>query len=86
MRTIAAHVVILCVAFVVGLLGRASYGLSCFYAKQPFGSSCSFFEGMLAFLEFGVLTAVILYAVWAAVFVVWRMLRNVGRVPKDTSR
>jgi hypothetical protein len=79
MRTIAAHVGILCLAFVAGLLGEASYGISCFYAKQPFGSSCRFFEGMLAFLEFGVPTAAILYAVWATVFVVWRMLKDTSR-------
>ena len=86
MRTIAAHVVILCLAFVAGLLGQASYGVSCFYAKQPFGSSCRFFEGMLAFLKLGVSTAAILYAVWATVFVVWCMLKNVSRMLKDTSR
>jgi hypothetical protein len=80
MPTIAAHVVILFLAFVAGVLGQVSYGFSCFYAKQPFGNSnCSYFEGMLAFLELAILTAAILYAVWATVFVVWRMLRNMAR-------
>jgi ABC-type uncharacterized transport system permease subunit len=85
--TIAAHVVIVCLALVAGFLGTASYGISCFYAEQPFGSSnCSFFEGTLAFLELGIPTAAILYAVWAMVFVVWHMLKNVWRMLKNTSR
>jgi hypothetical protein len=84
--TIAAHVVIVCLALVAGFLGAASYGISCFYAKQPFGSSCGIFEGILSFLELGVPTAAILYAVWAMVFVVWHMLKNGWRMLKNTSR
>jgi hypothetical protein len=63
-------------AVAAGFLGRASYGLGCFYAKQPYGSTCNEFEAMLAFAQFSLSTAAGLYVVWGVLLLVGRGLKK----------
>ncbi len=65
--TIAAHVAIVLMAMAGGFIGRASYGFGCFYAKQPFGSTCSELKALGAFLEFSLPVAAVFYAIWGIV-------------------
>jgi hypothetical protein len=76
---IVAHVAIGCLVLAAGLLGRASYALSCTYAKQPFGSSCNAFEDLLAFLKLSVPTAAVLYAAWGVFLIARRVLTSSSR-------
>jgi hypothetical protein len=75
--TIAAHVAIVIVSMLAGLIGRASYGFSCFYRKQPFGSACDEAEGMLTLLQFSLAAAAGLYAFWGAVIIVRLVVRRI---------
>jgi hypothetical protein len=75
--TIAAHVAIVVVSMLAGLVGRGSYGFSCFYRTQPFGSTCDEGEGLLALLQFSLSAAAILYAFWGAVIIVRLAVRRI---------
>jgi hypothetical protein len=75
----AAHAGIVCLAFLAGQVGVASYSFGCSYAKQPFGSSCSELEKLVAFVQFGVPAAIVLYAVWGILLCLYRMMSAVFR-------
>ena len=77
--TVAAHAAIVVMAAIGGLVGRASYGISCVYAKQPYGSACSEWEALGAFLQFSLPVAAVFYAVWGIVVFARRANRkNIG--------
>ncbi len=74
---IAAHVVIVCLSFLMGTLGQASYGLGCFYEKHPFGSACEASAGYWAFAQFLLATAGCFYGAWALGFFGIRLVRRI---------
>jgi hypothetical protein len=73
---VLAHVAIVFLALIVGYFGAATYSFSCFYAKQPFGSSCDSVEGMVAFLVHALSVAALLYGVWIIVVLIRRRKRT----------
>jgi hypothetical protein len=77
--TIAGHVAIVCLASFVGWVGGVGYGISCTYAKQPFGSECRFAEWLKLFLPGMLLASVVLYAIWGLGFVAVRLFKGRSR-------
>jgi hypothetical protein len=75
LSVILANAGILFIAYLAGSFSNAAYGLTCFYAKQPFGSACTSQEGLSAFLWLFVPTAAILYALWGLGFAARKLMK-----------
>ena len=84
-RLIVAHVATIAVASLGGLANRAVYGFGCFYERHPFGSACSDAGLRAAFLEGAVITAAVIYTIWACVAVIVFLFRRRKRTATKTA-
>ena len=75
LSAILADAGILFIAYLAGSLNSGRYGFSCAYAKWPVGSACNPHEGVLAFWEWFVPAAAILYVVWGLVFAARKLVK-----------
>jgi len=84
-RLIVAHAATIAVASLGGSINSSIAGFGCFYERQPFGSACSDALLRTAFLEGAVITAAVLYAIWACVAVIVFLFRRRKRTAAKTA-
>ena len=75
LSVILANAGILFIAYLAGSLNSGSYGFSCTYAKWPVGSACNPHEAVLAFWEWFVPAAAILYVIWGLAFAARKLMK-----------